>query len=56
MICAALGLDTSHFWQIGQDTTAINLIHHRNGNYVLALLNESCHLKSLQTERTKVDF
>jgi len=56
LICAVLGLDNSHFWQIGQDTTAINLIHYRNGKYVLALMNEACHLKFLQKERIKVDF
>jgi phosphoserine phosphatase len=56
LICAMLGLDNSHFWQIGQDTTAINLIHHRNGKYVLSLMNESCHLKPLQKEKIKTDF
>jgi phosphoserine phosphatase len=56
LISAILGLDNSHFWQIGQDTTAINLIHYRNGKYVLSLMNESCHLKALHKERLKVDF
>ena len=56
LICVILGLDNSHFWQIGQDTTAINLIHHRSGKYILALMNEACHLKSLQKERIKADF
>jgi phosphoserine phosphatase len=56
LICAVLGLDNSHFWQIGQDTTAINLIHHKNGKYILSLMNESCHLKALHAERLKVDF
>jgi len=56
IICGILGLDNSHFWQIGQETTAINLIEHRKGNYVLSLLNETCHLKSLQSTRLKIDF
>ena len=56
IICATLGLDNSHFWQIGQDTLAINLIQHRNGKYILSLLNETCHLKSLQAQRSKIDF
>ncbi|OGP89416.1 MAG: hypothetical protein A2157_13190 [Deltaproteobacteria bacterium RBG_16_47_11] len=56
LICGILGLDNSHFWQISQDTTAINLIQHRNEKYVLSLMNETCHLKPLQAERTKVDF
>ena len=56
ILCSILGLDNSHFWQIGQDSTAINLIQHREGKYVLSLLNEACHLKRLQPERMKVDF
>jgi phosphoserine phosphatase len=56
LICGILGLDNSHFWQIRQDTTAINLIQHRNGKYILSLMNETCHLKSLQADRTKADF
>ena len=30
LLCGILGLDNSHFWQITQDTTAINLIQYRN--------------------------
>ena len=56
LICGILGLDNSHFWQIGQDTTAINLIRYRNGRYVLSLMNESCHLKSIQDMNIKRDF
>ena len=56
LICGILGLDNSHFWQIGQDTTAINLIQHRHGTYILSLMNESCHLKLLQNTKIKIDF
>lgn len=56
LICGILGIDNSHFWQIGQDTTAINLIQYRNGKYVLSLLNETCHLKRLKEEWARVDF
>ena len=56
LICGILGLDNSHFWQIGQDTTAINLIQHRHGIYILSLMNESCHLKLLQNTEMKIDF
>ena len=55
IICGALGLDNSHFWQIFQDATAINLIQYRNDKYILSLLNETCHLKGLH-QREKVDF
>jgi broad specificity phosphatase PhoE len=56
LICGILGIDNSHFWQIGQDTTAINLIQHRNGKYILSLMNETCHLKPLTEEKVKIDF
>jgi len=56
LICGILGLDNSHFWQITQDTTAINLIQHRDGKYILSLMNETCHLKALKEQRQKVDF
>jgi phosphoserine phosphatase len=56
IICGILGIDNSHFWQIGQGTAAINLIQFREGKYVLSLLNESCHLKSLKDQTPKADF
>jgi probable phosphoglycerate mutase len=56
LICGILGIDNSHFWQIAQDTTAINLIQHRKGRYILSLLNETCHLKRLREEWARVDF
>jgi len=56
LICAILNLDNSHFWQITQDTTAINLIQYRKGKYILSLMNETCHLKSLKEQMQKVDF
>ncbi len=56
LICSILGLDNSHFWQILQDPTAINLIRHKDGKYILCLMNETCHLQPLKEERSKVDF
>ena len=46
-ICEVLGLDNSHFWQIGQDVNAINTIGMREGKLVLNSLNDTCHLKGL---------
>lgn len=56
LICGILGLDNSHFWQITQDTTAINLIQYKNGKYILSFMNETCHLRSLKEDLVKVDF
>jgi probable phosphoglycerate mutase len=53
LICGILGLDNSHFWQITQDTTAINLLQVREGGkYLLSLMNDTCHLKPLQRSST----
>jgi probable phosphoglycerate mutase len=56
LICGILGLDNSHFWQISQGTTAINLIQHKDGKYILSFMNETCHLKVLKEDRQQVDF
>ena len=56
LICGILGIDNSHFWQISQDPTAINLIQYKNGRYVLSFMNETCHLTPLKEKRPKVDF
>ncbi len=56
LICGILGLDNSHFWQIVQDPTAINLIRYQDGSYVLCFMNETCHLKPLRQEGPRVDF
>ena len=56
LICGILGLDNSHFWQITQDPTAINLIQYKKGKYILSFMNETCHLKPLEKEKVKLDF
>jgi len=56
LICGILGIDNSHFWQIGQDTVAISLIQFKKGKYTLNLLNETCHLKPLKKEGLRLDF
>jgi broad specificity phosphatase PhoE len=53
IICGDLGLDNSHFGQIPQGDTAINLIQYRKGKYILSLMNEACHLNPLREERVK---
>jgi broad specificity phosphatase PhoE len=56
LICGLAGIDLSRFWQIGQDTTAINLLTWNKGRFVLACLNDTCHLRSMDRDRVKVDF
>jgi len=47
LIAAFIGLDNSHFWRLGQDTTAINCFNVVNGTWHIMLLNDTCHLRGL---------
>jgi broad specificity phosphatase PhoE len=49
LVCRIIGLDKSRFWQVEQDTCAINLIEAREKLLQITLLNDTCHLKSLNT-------
>lgn len=55
LIAALLGIDNSHFWEIGQDTAAINIFDYSEGSWICRLLNDTCHLRSLD-DRTTADF
>ncbi|MBW2193307.1 MAG: histidine phosphatase family protein, partial [Deltaproteobacteria bacterium] len=45
--CALLGIDNSHFWRIQQDTAGTNLFTHKNGIWIVSLLNDTSYLKAL---------
>ena len=45
LICAALALEDSRFWQVKQDSTAINCLEYSRGIFNIALINDTCHLK-----------
>lgn len=44
IICDVLGLDMSHFWQIKQDNTCINVLECQDGQWRLVLLNSTNHM------------
>ena len=44
MLCYVLGLDNSHFWKIEQGTCAINIVKANGSDYVVSLINDTCHL------------
>ena len=44
IICDLLGLDISHFWQIKQDNTCINVLEYKEGSWRIVLLNSTNHL------------
>jgi len=54
LICHILGLPNSHFWQIRQDTAAINRFHITRSSYIVDCLNDTCHLGQL--DATPADF
>ena len=47
LIAAFIGLDNSHFWRLGQDTTAINRFDWTGGTWQIMGLNDACHLREL---------
>lgn len=44
IICDIMGLDMSHFWQIKQDNTCINVLEYDNGQWRVVLLNSTAHM------------
>lgn len=55
LICALLGLDNSHFWNIRQDTCAITTFSHREGRFILTGHNDTSFLRPL-AESPLADF
>jgi len=47
LIAALIGLDNSHFWRIGQDTTAINRFEWSGDTWQIMGLNDTCHLRGM---------
>jgi broad specificity phosphatase PhoE len=56
LICGVAGIELSRFWQLGQDTAAINLLTWKKDYFTLTCLNDTCHLQSLEKDRIKIDF
>jgi broad specificity phosphatase PhoE len=48
LIASFIGLDNSHFWRIGQDTTAVNRFMLVGDTWHLMLINETCHLRAME--------
>lgn len=47
ILCAVLGLDSSHFWQFEPATASISVIEISGGGKVLLSLNDTCHWHDL---------
>jgi len=51
LICALLGLDDSHFWNIKLDTCGITTFAYKNGQFILTKHNDTSFLKQLGNTR-----
>jgi broad specificity phosphatase PhoE len=56
LLCAVLGLSNAHFWNIKQDTGCINVIEYSRQQFVLCLLNDTCHLRGIADGVDQLDF
>jgi len=45
ILLGVLGLGNDHFWRLKQDTCAINVFEVDGGEFTLASLNDTCHLR-----------
>ncbi len=48
LIAALIGLDNSHFWRIGQDTTAVNRFTWDGNIWHIMAINDICHLRGME--------
>ncbi len=48
LICALLGLDNNHFWDIKQDTCGMTTFAYENGRFILTEHNNTSYLKPMQ--------
>jgi len=48
LICALLGLDNSHFWNIRQDTCGITTFNYEDRRFILVRHNDTSYLKPIQ--------
>jgi broad specificity phosphatase PhoE len=56
LLCAALGLPDSAFWQIQIDPASISALDYHDGKFNLIFQNETCHLKSFADKLGVMDF
>ena len=47
LICTILGLDSSHFWNIKQDTCGITAFAYEDGRFILTKHNDTSYLKPI---------
>lgn len=56
LLCAILGLSNQHFWRIRQDTCAINIFEDSDRGFIVSIINDTCHIKTLDNGTDRADF
>ena len=56
LICAALELELSKFWQVKLDTACLSVLNFENDRFILSRMNDTCHLQGLGGAGDSVDF
>ena len=56
LVCAALELELASFWQIQMDPASLSLLEFDGNRFKLLMLNDTCHLRLLQTPGDSYDF
>jgi len=51
LVCALLGLDNSHFWNILVDTCGLTTFRHQGPHFILMRHNDTGFMRLLQTKR-----
>jgi len=46
ILLAAMGLGLERFWRLRQETCAMNVLKAERGEFTIALLNDTCHLRA----------
>lgn len=49
ILCHVLGIDDANYWRIGQHTCAVNVFRWRDGIFYIESLNDTGHLRALQS-------
>jgi phosphoserine phosphatase len=52
ILCHALGLDNSHFWQFKQGNASISVLEYEGGAFRLTLMNDTCHMGGVLDDTT----
>ncbi|MBC7339197.1 MAG: histidine phosphatase family protein [Firmicutes bacterium] len=52
LLAQALGAGPQAFWRIRQDTACLNVLEWRGNRVEVVTINDTCHLRSLEADRT----